>query len=58
MGRSGTNLDKMKNVIPAPLIVIIAIIVLVTIDLTLNGGSWLKALDAYVNELMWKIGPI
>jgi hypothetical protein len=48
---------RMKNM-PAPLLLIIAILLLSMFDLVLNDGSWLKALDAYANDLLWKIGPI
>ena len=39
-------------------IVILSIVLFVAWDLTLNDASGLKALVAYTNVLMWKIGPI
>ena len=39
-------------------IVILSIVLFVAWDLTLNDASGLRALVAYTNVLMWKIGPI
>jgi hypothetical protein len=47
----------MKN-LPLPLLIMTIVLIAVVWDLRLNDGACLWAIDAYVIDLLWKIGPI
>lgn len=47
----------MKN-LPLPLVLTTVALLVVIWDLRPNDGVWLWAIDAYVIDLLWKIGPI
>ena len=47
----------MKN-LPLPLLIMTVVLLAVVWDLRLNDGVWLWAINAYVIDLLWKIGPI
>jgi len=42
----------------ARIAILLALLGVVAFDLTANDASWLKAIVAYSNALMWKAGPI
>jgi len=40
------------------LLAVLLMSLIVTFDLARNDARWLTISDAYVNAIMWKIGPI
>jgi hypothetical protein len=40
------------------LLAVLLMSLIVTFDLARNEARWLTTLDAHVNAIMWKIGPI
>jgi hypothetical protein len=49
--------DRGDNVM-RELVVIVVVALIIVFDLTINDARLFWSVDAHVNALMWKIGPI